>query len=122
MTVYQVQAGATEEITLKLTTSTVTTVVEGSDTDGAWYVPWLQCNENAGGTPSLTLDLYDIANTTAYLIGAGGVTYNVKALIAGQSVTFSEGITVPIGWRLRAKSNNAGGQIDIVGTKARRLA
>jgi hypothetical protein len=119
MTVFQAPIGATEEIAVKLANSTVTTVVEGTDEDGAWYVPWVQCNEDAGGTPSLTLDLYD--GTTAYVLGAGGVTYNAKALTAGQSVTFSEGIHVPVGWSLRAKSSDAAGKITIVGTKARRL-
>jgi hypothetical protein len=121
MTVFQVPIGGLEEFATVLTNSTVTTIVDGDDAiDGVWYVAWVQANENANGTPSLTMDLYD--GTTAYLLGTGGVVYNVKALTAGQSVTFSEGYVVPKGWKLRAKSNNAGGQITIVGTRARRLA
>ena len=120
MTVFNVPIGSLEEVTVKLTGNTVTTIVDGTtDSDGAWYVPWLQANENAAGTPSLTLDLYD--GTTTYYLGSGGVVYKAKALTAGQSVTFSEGIVVPVGWKLRATSNNAGGQIDLVGTKARRV-
>lgn len=119
MTVFQAPIGATEEIAVKLADDNVTIIVEGTDADGAWYVPWLQCNEDAGGTPALTLDLYDGA--TAYVLGAGGVTYAAKALSAGQSVTFSEGIHVPVGWSLRATSGDSSGKITIVGTKARRL-
>lgn len=117
MTVFQAQIGGLQEVTVKVTGSTATTIVDG--TDEAWYVPWLQINENAGGTPSLTLDLYD--GTTAYYLGAGGVVYKAKALTAGQSVTFSEGIVVPAGWLLRATSSDAAGKFEAVGVKVRRL-
>ena len=119
MTLFQVQAGSAEEIAVIIDSSSATPVVESaSDVDGAWYVPWLQCNVDSGGTPALTVDLYD--GTTAYLLGAGGVTYNAKALTAGQSVTFTD-IVVPVGWALRVTSGDSAGKITVVGTKARRL-
>lgn len=118
MTAFQTPIGGLEEIAVKLTGSTVTDIVDGSNE--AWYVPWVQANENASGTPALTLELSD--GTTSYYQGASGFTWKAKALTALQSVTFGEGIVVPKGWKLRATSNNAGGQIDIVGTKARRVA
>jgi hypothetical protein len=118
LTVFQNQVGGLEEIAVKVTSNAAAfDIVDG--TEEAWYVPWLQINENAGGAPSLTLDLYD--GTTAYYLGAGGVVYKTKALTAGQSVTFSEGIVVPKGWKLRATSNNAVGQMEAVGTKVRRV-
>lgn len=118
MTVFQNQVGGLEDIAVKVTTNaSPVDIVDG--TEEAWYVPWVQVNENAGGTPSLTLDLYD--GTTAYYLGAGGVVYKAKALTAGQSVTFAEGIVVPKGWKLRATSNNAAGQMEAVGTKVRRV-
>lgn len=121
MTVFQVPIGGLEEFATKLSNSTVTTIVDGDDgIDGAWYVPWFQANEDAGGTPALTVDLYD--GTTAYLLGAAGVVYSAKALTAGQSVTFGEGYVVPKGWKLRAKSGDAAGKVTLVGTRARRLA
>lgn len=117
MTVFQAQIGGLEEITVKVSNSTVTTIVDG--TDEAWYVPWLQINENAGATPSLTLELYD--GTTSYYLGSGGFTWKAKALTAAQSVTFSEGIVVPIGWKLRATSSDAAGKFEAVGVKVRRV-
>lgn len=120
MTVFQAQVGGLEEIAVKVTSNVAPVdIVDGSDE--AWYVPWVQINENAAGTPSLTLELYDVATTTVYYLGAAGVVYKAKALTAGQSVTFSEGIVVPKGWKLRATSNNAAGQLEAVGTKTRRI-
>lgn len=108
---------APQEIAVRLTENTVTTIVDG--TDEAWFVHWLQANENNGSTPSLTLDLYD--GTTPFYLGSAGVVYKAKALTAGQSVIFNEGIVVPQGWKLRATSNDASGHIDLVGIKARRV-
>lgn len=119
MTVFQAQIGGLEEIAVKLTNSTVTDIVDGTGEDGAWYVPWLQANENAGGGPALTLELYD--GTTSFYLGSGNFTWNAKAMTAAQSLTFSEGIVVPKGWKLRAKSGDAAGKIDIVGVKVRRV-
>lgn len=116
MTLFQFQIGGVEEIATRLTGSSVTTIVDG--TDNAWYVPWVQANENAGATPSLTLDLYD--GTTAFYQGSGGSVWRAKAMTAGQSVTFNEGIFVPKGWKLRATSGDAAGKIDLVGVKTKR--
>lgn len=117
MTVFQNLVGGLEEIAFKIASSTVTTIVDG--TEEAWYVPWLQVNENAGGTPALTLDLYD--GTTAYYLGSASFTWNAKAMTAAQSLTFSEGIVVPKGWLLRVKSSDAAGKFDVVGAKTRRV-
>ena len=120
MTVFQAPIGGLEEFALVISNSDITTIVDGDGAgDGAWYVPWFQVNENAGSTPSVTVDLYD--GTTAYLLGTGGAVYKTKALTAGQSVTFSEGYVVPKGWKLRVTSNNAAGQITVAGTRTRRL-
>lgn len=118
MTVFQADVGGLEEIAFKIANSTVTDIVDGSTE--AWYVPWLQVNENAGGTPALTVDLYD--GTTAYYIGTSSFTWNAKAMTAAQSLTFSEGIVVPIGWKLRVKSGDAAGKFDVIGVKTRRVA
>jgi len=116
MTLFQFPIGGVEEIATRLTGTAATAIVDG--TDNAWYVPWVQANENSGGTPSLTLDLYD--GTTAYYQGSGGSVWRVKAMTANQSVTFDNGIFVPKGWKLRATSNNASGLIDLVGVKTKR--
>lgn len=118
MSFYQLQVGGTEEIAVRLAGSSATTIVDG--TDAAWYVPWVQANENNGSTPSLTIDLYD--GTTPYYQGAGGSVWRAKAMTAGQSVTFNEGIFVPKGWKLRATSSDAAGRVDLVGVKTKRQA
>jgi hypothetical protein len=117
MTLFQFQIGGVEEIAVRVTNATAAVLVDG--TDQAWYVPWVQANENTGGgTPALTLDLFD--GTTAYAIGGSNVSYVAKALTAGQSVLFDMGIFVPKGWKLRGKSGDAGGKIDFVGVKTKR--
>ena len=117
MTVFQTQVSGLEEVAVKLINATVTDIVDG--TVEAWYVPWLQANENAGGTPALTLELYD--GTSSYYLGSANFTWNAKAMTAAQSLTFAEGIVVPLGWKLRAKSSDALGKIDLVGAKVRRV-
>ena len=116
MSIFQLQIGGVEEVAVRLSGSSATTIVDG--TDSAWYVPWMQANENNGSTPSLTLDLYD--GTTAYYQGSGGAVWRAKAMTAGQSVTFNEGIFVPKGWKLRATSSDGSGRIDFVGVKTKR--
>lgn len=116
MSLFQYQIGGILEIAEKITSSTVKVIVDG--VDAAYFVPWIQTNENAGGTHTMTMDLFD--GTTSYALGAGGVTWKGKAFTAYQSVTFNEGILVPKGWQLRVASSDAAGKIDVVGVVTRR--
>lgn len=115
MSLFQNDVGMAEEIAVKITGNTATTIVDGSL--NAWLVPWVQVNENAGGTQLLTVDLYD--GTTSYCLGANNLVWKTKAVTAYLSLRF-EDIVVPTGWLLRVTSNNASGQFDVVGTKVRR--
>lgn len=115
MSLFRNDVGMAEEITVKITAATATTIVDG--TDNAWLVPWVQVNENAGGTQTLTVDLYD--GTTSYCLGAANFTWKAKAVTAALSLSFYD-IVVPKGWTLRVTSNNASGQFDVVGVKVRR--
>lgn len=118
MTLLQSQINqVVEEIAVKVTANTATTIVDG--TDNAWLVPLVQVNENANGTQLLTVDLYD--GTTSYCLGANGLVWKTKAVTAYLSLTFYD-IVVPKGWKLRVTSDHASGQFDVVGVKARRLA
>jgi hypothetical protein len=110
--------GTIETFAAKVTASTATVVVDA--TEGVWLVGKMQVNENSGATPNLTVDLYDVANTTAYYQGAGGSTWVAKAVTAKQSIEFTD-IEVPIGWQLRVTSSDAAGKFDVVGLKARRI-
>lgn len=115
MSLFQNDVGMAEEITVKITGATATTIVDG--TDNAWLVPWVQVNENAGGTQLLTVDLYD--GTTSYCQGSADFTWKAKAVTAALSLTFTD-IVVPKGWKLRVTSDHASGQFDVVGVKVRR--
>jgi len=115
MSLFQNDVGMAEEITVKITAATATTIVDG--TDNAWLVPWVQVNENAGGTQLLTFDLYD--GTTSYCLGANSLVWKTKAVTAYLSLVFYD-IVVPKGWKLRGTSDHASGQFDVVGVKVRR--
>lgn len=125
MTLLQSQINqVVEEIAVKVTGNTATTIVSGAAAPvdpSSWLVAKLQVNENNGSTPNLTVDLYDVANTTAYYLGAGGSAWVAKAVTAKQSIEFTD-IVVPAGWLLRVTSSDAAGRFDVVGVKARRLA
>lgn len=117
MTLYQFPLNAVEEIAVRITNGTPAIIVDG--TDGAWDVPWFQVNENNGSTPTVTVDYYD--GTTARYFGAAGVVYRAKALTAGQSVLFDNGIFVPKGTQIRVTVTvDAAGHVDVIGVKKRR--
>ena len=93
-------------------------MVDGADQ--SWLVPWLMVSENAGQTPNLTVDLYNVDGTTAYVLGSGGAAWVAKAVTAKQSILFQD-LLVPKGWALRVTSNNASGYFDVVGLKVRKI-
>jgi hypothetical protein len=119
-TVFNVDAGRLVPIAAKIASGTVTTIVDTTDATkgGQVAIPWFQVNENAGSTPSLTVELFD--GTTSYYLGTGGVEWRAKAMTAGQSVTFSDGYIVPNGWKLRVTSSDAAGKMDVIGMKTGR--
>lgn len=64
------------------------------DSTSAVEVSWFQITEIAGGTSTLTLDLFD--GTTAYPF------HPAAALIANQELMYGRGWYLPKGWFLRA--------------------
>lgn len=114
--------GAANAISFRIVNNVATPIVDttGPTTGGAIQVPRFEINENSGGTPSITVDLYNPTTTELRYLGSGGVTYAVKALTAYQSVVFEGSYVVPNGWQLRVTSNNAGGLVDVIGIKAGR--
>lgn len=114
--IFQVTGGHLVDIAVRVVNATPVVIADA--TKGATMVPWFSVQENAGATPSLTVDLYDptAAAVVAYL-GAGGVSWKAKALTALQSVVFDAGYVVRFGLQLRVTSSDAAGKIDVVGTK-----
>lgn len=117
MSVFQNAVDGLQEISFRITDATAVNVVDG--TDGAWFVPSFQVNENSGGTPTLTVSITD--GTSTRFLGANGVTYRSKAMTADQSILFDAGYVIPVGWFLKVKSNNAGGLLDVIGTQVKRV-
>lgn len=106
------QGGAADKIRQKLTT-TAATVVAGS-ADYQTGVVWFECNEIAGGTPNLTVEIYNASTLVSYYLGISGVTYILKALTAKQSVFFEAGIVLEKNEFLRVTAS-AADQVDVVG-------
>lgn len=90
----------------KLSTTSAT-VIAGSADHGE-LVDWFQCTEIAGGTPNLTIELYD--GTTSYYL------QNAVAMTAKQSILKTHGIALHKGWYLRVTASVAN-QVDVVGAK-----
>lgn len=90
----------------KLTGNTATTVLPG--VKQTVTILSVECTETNGGTPNLTIDVYDTANTTAYY------KKNAQAMTAKQTVLYDEPFTIPNGWVLRVTSSDASGHVDVM--------
>lgn len=104
--------GGTTGIAVNLTGSSAT-VIEGN-ANYKKRVVWFRCSENNGGTPNLTVEIYDGTNHF-YMGDAGGSTWNAKAMTAKQSVKFDDGYTLGQGQYIRVTSSDASGHISVTG-------
>ena len=116
MSSFQAIVAGAEEIAVKITANTVTTIVDG--TDNKWIIPWMAVGENNGSTPNLTVELYNISTTTSYYLQADGYTWVARAVTAKQSLAFDD-IVVPKGYQIRVTSSDPNGRFDAVGVKVR---
>lgn len=92
---------------ISVTTPTIITFGQSGTGQGQFNIVWLRCNEYAGGTPNLTVEVFDVANVVSYYLGSGGFTWNAKGLTTLQSVLFDDGIPVPNGHQLRVTASVA---------------
>jgi lipoprotein-anchoring transpeptidase ErfK/SrfK len=92
--------GSANFIKQNISATTATPIVLGQG-NGQFNVVWFRCNEYSGGTPNLTVEIYDVGNAVSYYLGSGGFTWKAKALTALQSVLFDDGIVIPTGHQLR---------------------
>jgi hypothetical protein len=111
MSVFSFEGGAGDPILIKITSSTVTDIVDA--TSQVARVVWLAVGENNGGTPNLTVEIYDA--TTSFYLTSGGSLWNAKAMTAKQGVLFDDGYVIPIGSKLRVTSSDASGRMDVTG-------
>lgn len=94
----------------KITGSSATTIFTAK---GATTIRSLMVSENAGATPNLTIEAYDVANTTSYYPGGTtGSAWKAKAVTPGQCVTVNESFVLPALWALRITSSDAAGKFD----------
>ena len=111
MSVFNFQGGAADPIIKKITANTVTDIVDA--TLGAVRVPWFAVGENNGGTPNLTVEIYD--GTTSFYLTAASLLWNARAMTAKQGVLFDAGYVIPLGSKLRVTSSDASGRMDVTG-------
>lgn len=102
MSVFQFPGGAANHIKQIITGTSPTVIILGQGV-GQYNIAWFRCNEYAGGTPNLTVEIYDGA--VSYYLGSGGFTWVAKALTAKQSVLFDDGYVIPNGSSLRITSS-----------------
>lgn len=103
---FQLAGGAADKIRQKLTT-TNPTVVAGSTTLQTAVV-WFLCTETTGGTPNLSIEIYDAATATSYYLR------QAKAMTAKESFLFEAGIVLNPNEFLRITAS-AANQVDVVG-------
>lgn len=64
------------------------------------------CAENTGaGTPTLTVEKYDVANATSYVL-------RKRAMTAGETFVFDEPFRLERNWKIRITSTDAAGKVD----------
>lgn len=120
MSSFQSSFAGAQEIAVKITNSTVTDIVDGSD--GGWNIPWMSVGCNSAATPNLTVELYDVANTTSYYLSADGYCWNVRAIPEEKFAISFDDVVVPKGWKIRVTSSNASGLFDVTGIKVSRTS
>lgn len=103
---FVLNGGAADKVRQKLTT-TAATIVAGS-VDYMTGVVWFACTEITGGTPNLTIEVYDASTTTSYYLR------NAKAMTAKETVFFEAGIVLNPNEFLRITAS-AANQVDVVG-------
>lgn len=111
--------GALQSIRFRIVNATPFVVVDTTDPNkgGQIQIASFEVNENSGGTPSLTVDIYNPTDMSLTYLSSGGVTYKAKPLTALQGVLFDRGYVIPNGCQLRVTSNSSSGLLDVVGVK-----
>ena len=100
--VFQVTGSAT--LAIKLTTTNPTAIA--GDPVKSTRIDWFQCAEISGGTPNLTVEIYD-GTTSVYL-------RKTKAMAANEEVLRTQGFTLDPGKFLRVTASIAN-SVDVTG-------
>lgn len=113
--VFMFTGGGSDPIYKHISDTAANVIVDttGITTGGNRHVAWFQVNEASNGTPTITVDLYKPADGSLRYLGAGGFTWKSKAMTAYQSLEFTNGYDVPLGWQLRVTIS--AGTADVIG-------
>lgn len=103
---FQFTGGAADKIRQKL--DVTTPVIVAGSADYITGIVWFACTEITGGTPNLTIEIYDANTSTSYYLR------NAKAMTAKEQVFFEAGIVLNPNEFLRITSSVAN-QVDVVG-------
>jgi len=101
---FNINGGSVVTARVKLTGSTATTIFTAK---ARTTVLSVTATETGGATPNLTLEIYDVTNTTSYYLR------KAVAMVAGTAVIFDEPFELPVGWAIRATSSASGGAVDV---------
>lgn len=64
-------------------------------------IPFFRISEYAGGTPNLTVEIFNTVTSARYYLGASSFTWNTKAVTALQSLLFDDGYDLDLNDQLR---------------------
>lgn len=120
MSSFQSSFAGAQEIAVKIANSTVTDIVDGSD--GGWNIPWMSVGCSHAATPNVTVELYDVANTTSFYLVADGYCWNARAMPEEKFGISFDDVVVPKGWKIRVTSSDSSGRLDVTGIKVSRTS
>lgn len=96
---FQIQGFAANPIKQIITGTSATVVTFGVLKTVS--IPYFRISEYAGGTASLTVEIFNSNTSARYYLGSNSFTWNVKALTAYQSLLFDDGYDLDLGDQLR---------------------
>jgi hypothetical protein len=105
---YQQGRGRVETTSVILSGTSATTIVDIASTENGTLIEHIRLVNTTGGAIDTTVDLYDVANTTAYVLVQEHSLALKSTESADQSTSVYE-VIMPIwlnkGWRLRVTGN-----------------
>lgn len=108
MTMYQQTRGRVETKSVILSGTGATTIVDIASTENGTLIEHIRIVNTTSGAIDTTIDLYDVANTTAYVL-VQEHSLAVKSTESADKSTAVYEIIMPIwldkGWRLRVTGN-----------------
>jgi hypothetical protein len=105
MALFQVQGFVVNPIKLILTGTSANVITTGSLKTVT--VPYFRVSEYGGGTPNVTVEIYNTVSTVSYYLGSGGSTWKAKAVTALQSLLFDDGYDLDLNDQLRITASSA---------------